>query len=198
VTYLGRDDQHDVKYDPYHKTQNIYEAVAAYSAKRYSGVPLDTELCPMSMHIYPSDTYKNMCTSNDPIIFASVIIIIFAFVAFILFIYDQHVEKRQKFILNSATKSSAIVSSLFPSTVRDQMMERNDVSHKTNSNRHDVKSNGHEKNKHSSNHDIESEGSIGGGLSSSYDFHQQGALANLYPDTTVFFADLAGFTAWSR
>lgn len=40
-------------------------------------------------------------------------------VVFVL--YDFYVERRQKLVMNKAERSSAIVSSLFPSTVRDRL-----------------------------------------------------------------------------
>lgn len=190
ATYLGRDDHHNHQYDSYQIMTHLNEAVASTisqdDTQRYTGVSLDTEVCPFTISIYPSDTYVNMYTSNDPIIFAAAIVCIFAFVTVIFLIYDRHVEKRQQYILDSATKTSAVVSSLFPSAVRDQMLARNG---KTSDSSCLPK-----------NHDdiVESyQPLVNNGMINAGVHHDNDALASLYPDTTVFFADLAGFTAWS-
>jgi len=43
--------------------------------------------------------------------------------AVVFFFYDVMVEKRQKVILTTAERSTAIVSSIFPKKVRHQMMQ---------------------------------------------------------------------------
>jgi hypothetical protein len=88
------------------------------------------------------------------------VVLIFSFVTLVFFIYDANVERRQKVVLDTAEKSSAIVSSLFPTSIRDQMLQPH--------------------------------------LSKNVQVESTKAMANLYPDTTIFFADLSGFTAWSR
>jgi hypothetical protein len=122
---------------------------------------LNSGLCPFTLHIYSSDEYKAIYTTNNAIIFSFTVVLIFAFVTLVFFIYDSNVERRQKLVLNTAEKSSAIVSSLFPSAIRDQIL-KSDFSRT-----------------------LQGE-----------DSHK--AMAHLYPETTILFADLSGFTAWSR
>jgi hypothetical protein len=45
--------------------------------------------------------------------------IIFPFLGFL--IYDRKVAQQQQFIMSSAVRSNAIISSLFPATVRDKL-----------------------------------------------------------------------------
>jgi hypothetical protein len=97
-----------------------------------------------------------------------------AFAVLLFIVYDRLVEKRQSIVLKSANQSSAIVSSLFPKNVTDRLLE-----------------------------------SVIGGSSLTAktrlksfltdDEDNQGLLpiADLFLETTVLFADISGFTAWS-
>jgi hypothetical protein len=143
-----------------------------FSITRYSGVALSSEVCPFSISLYPSDDFKNIYTTNNAIVFSISVVLIFSFVTFVFFIYDANVERRQKVVLNSAEKTEAIVSSLFPSVIRDQMLQLDGNQEKLMSTSQPFGS-----------HNIE---------------NPSQAMAALYPETTICFADLAGFTAWSR
>jgi hypothetical protein len=87
---------------------------------RYSGALLDSENCPYTIYLYPSDEYQSLFITNNAIVFSVCVVLIFVFVSFVFLIYDCLVERRQKVVLNTAEKTSAIVSSLFPSVIRDQ------------------------------------------------------------------------------
>jgi hypothetical protein len=199
TTYLGKNDHHDTKYDRYKKSHSINEVVAGYNG-RYSGVSLDEELCPFTMQIYPSEIYYSNYTSHDPIRFAFSVVGIFLFVTFVLFLYDQHVEKRQRYVLRSATRSSAIVSSLFPSAVRSQMLERYEIPNNNNNNMNHRRNSNNSSTNTSVTKLAQPYDFIGhAGSMEAYDLNRSTtANASLYPNTTIFFADLAGFTAWSR
>ena len=60
--------------------------------------------------------------TNKPLIFAvsAIAFIVIPFLVFIL--YDQKVSRQQNEIISSAKRSNAIVSSLFPSHIRDQLI----------------------------------------------------------------------------
>jgi hypothetical protein len=63
------------------------------------------------------DDYK----THDPILFTICAVLIFAFTSAVFVLYDRLVEKRQKTVMSTALHTSAIVSSLFPSTVRSRL-----------------------------------------------------------------------------
>jgi class 3 adenylate cyclase len=135
--------------------------VSETSESRYSGVPLNEVHCSFTINVYPSNAMKNEITTNRPVVFTICVIAIFLFGAVVFFAYDTSVERRQTLVLAAAEKTNSIVSSLFPATIRDQIMnaEMDRVMH----------------------------GAISGK-----------AIADLFPDTTIFFADLAGFHEWSK
>jgi hypothetical protein len=104
---------------------------------------------------------------------------IFVFTALMFLVYDRLVERRQRMILAKAVQSSAIVSSLFPKNVRDRLMQANE--------------NDKAGNVAGSNHRLKS--FLSGDSKQSEDNLQP--IADLFPNCTVLFADISGFTAWS-
>ena len=57
-----------------------------------------------------------------PTIYASVVAIAFLFIAFAYTFYDVIVENRNKQLVETAARSNEIVTSLFPSHLRDQLI----------------------------------------------------------------------------
>jgi hypothetical protein len=109
---------------------------------------------------------ENDYKSNDPILFTICAVLIFAFTSAVFLVYDRLVEKRQKTVMTSAVHTSAIVSSLFPSTVRGRLFEA------------DNDNTGVE-----SSHQGESFILFG-------DKNVSRPIADLYPSATVMFADM--------
>jgi Adenylate and Guanylate cyclase catalytic domain len=182
VVYLGVGDHHDTKYDDL-SIDSLLIDLGEFSVREssYTGAPIDKDYCPFTLHLYPSDLLMSAYKTNNPILFTVSGILIFIFTAMVFHLYDFMVEKRQRSVLETAVQSSAITSSLFPSAVRTRlypaaaraMPKRTiDSFHLSNEKKSEL---GQSTN-------IEIEGS---------------PIANLYPDTTVMFADLAGFTSWS-
>jgi hypothetical protein len=58
-----------------------------------------------------------------PVLYAAVIILIFSFTALTFLLFDYTVALRQSKIVAKAKRTHAIVSSLFPSHVRDQLLQ---------------------------------------------------------------------------
>jgi hypothetical protein len=125
VTYLGRGDHHDPKYD-YLEVSSWLADVYNYSTRGvrpYQGIPLDTEVCQFFFRVFPSDDMNALYETNNRIYFTVVVILIFGFTSFLFFMYDYLVERRQKVVMKKAVNSSAIVSGLFPSQVRERLFE---------------------------------------------------------------------------
>jgi hypothetical protein len=107
-------------------------------------------------------------TTSKPIIFA------LSAAAFILFpfvaflVYDRKVTRQQEEILSTANRSHEIVSSLFPANIRDQLYSKQDTTNSALT---------------TTNNRLTA---------------LMGApIAELYPETTVLFADMVSFTKWS-
>jgi len=156
TTLLGRGDLHDEKYNHMEFESQIAE-LGAYRIRdsAYTGPDIDDEHCPIAFKIYPSEDTEATTQTNSPIIYSCVALLICLSSAVLFLWYDRYQDRRQKAVMESAQKNHAVVSSLFPASIRDKIVG--------------VKSDG----------------------------KSQTPIAELYTDTTVFFADIAGFTAWS-
>jgi class 3 adenylate cyclase len=97
-------------------------------------------------------------------------------VAVVFLIYDVLVQFRNEKIVFNAARSNAIVSSMFPDAIRDRLLQENESPKQ--------KGSGHLKS-----YLMTGEGESGDTLSK--------PLADLFLETTVMFADISGFTAWS-
>ena len=124
TVYLGRGDHHETMYDSYAKSSS-YKNLHKFStgARTYSGVPFDNEYCPYNVAVYPSTMMQDNHTTNNPIIFTIVAVSIFLFTSLVFMVYDKLVEVRQKVVMKTAVRSTAIVSSLYPSNVRDRLFQ---------------------------------------------------------------------------
>ena len=122
VVFMGTDDLHDSKYDNMRVTGN-FSHLEEFSVRdsTYTGFKLNDDYCQTTMHVYPSVTMEDDYTSANPIIFTCVAVLIFLVTTAVFLLYDYLVERRQKLVMRTAMRSTAIVSSLFPSNVRDQL-----------------------------------------------------------------------------
>jgi class 3 adenylate cyclase len=102
--------------------------------------------------------------------------VIFVFTSLVFVIYDRIVSRRQRIVMDRAMASGAIVSSLFPEKVRNQLYKENEEKAKQVANSNDFMNNG----------------GAGGD-----DIKTSRPIADLFENTTIFFADIVGFTAWS-
>ena len=138
----------------------------------------------MTLKVYPSSTFHDGYRTNAPIIVTFAVAMVFVFTAIMFILYDRLVERRQHIVLNKAATSTAIVSSLFPKNVRDRLMQvenTEDTCDKTGdfmAPHHRLKS------------------FLTNKSNGEKDFGQK-PIADLFPHTTVLFADISGFTAWS-
>lgn len=108
------------------------------------------------------------------------------FTSLVFILYDIQVERRQKSILRTATQSSEIVSSLFPSNVRDRLYaerEKTGFLDKKQKLRNFLAG---------ENIDMQEEVED----TAEYAYGSK-PIADLFPATSIIFADLVGFTAWS-
>jgi hypothetical protein len=132
----------------------------------YTGVPVLNRTCPFFLRLYPSHEMENDYKTNDPILFTICAVLIFAFTSAVFLVYDRLVEKRQRTVMTTAVHTSAIVSSLFPSTVRERLFEA-------------------KADRLSDEHMIGDEKFISLG-----DKTVSRPIADLYPSATVMFADM--------
>jgi Adenylate and Guanylate cyclase catalytic domain len=180
VVYLGTGDHSDSKYD--YMTQGaLVSDLRFYSTKNstYSGLLLEDSYCPIYVSIHASEKMEAIYKTSTPWIFAVVTACVFLLTVLTFMFYNYVVEKRQKVVLKSAVASNAIVSSLFPETVKRQLEMQA---------------------KEQLGDDTLPKGKLSSFLNDGNDKEaakNTKQIAELFPETTVLFADIAGFTAWA-
>ena len=166
--FLGYDDLHDSRFDEYMYSFEI----EAYSNGIAKG------LCMHEMIVYPTKELRDTYETSKPFIYTCTIVIAFLGTAILFYVYDRLMSIRQKKAADDAERTNAIVSSLFPANVRDRLFE-------------DIKiDDGNQK--RSSFDAFATSSDEGNGRA-----FKTRPIADLIPEVTVMFADIAGFTAWS-
>jgi class 3 adenylate cyclase len=179
--YMGVGDLHDTKYDYLKVTSDMASYLESHSSLKttsYTIVPLNAEFNSYSLTIYPSQDTEDEYVNNEPVVLAITIVSVFLFTCLVFLVYDWYVARRQRIVMDRAVASGAIVSSLFPLQVRDNIYKESDKKTKAAFLSKAVDQN---------NYDEINDGDI---VSSKPN-------AVLFPETTIMFADMAGFTAWS-
>ena len=126
--------------------------------------------CHYSIRVYPSDVFRDSYQTSEPVLFAVVLAVVFVFTAAVFLLYDCMVERRQKAVMKSALQSGTLVQSLFPDAVRDRLYQEQETKNEA----------------------ATWEAGANTGVAD-----RKQAIASEYPETTIFFADLIGFTKWS-
>ena len=124
ATYVGVGDLHDPKYDSFVVTRDISDYIterASIETSSYTTVALDGGYTSYQIHVYPSEDMEAIYITNDPIIYAVVVAVIFVFTSMVFFLYDRLQEFRQEKVMTKAVQSTAVVTSLFPEAVHDRL-----------------------------------------------------------------------------
>jgi class 3 adenylate cyclase len=182
ASYLGVGDMHDTKYEYLKVSSDLASYLAlddSIRTKSYTVVPINSQFNSYSLAIYPSQDNEDDHVNKQPVILAVTIVCVFLFTSLVFLMYDRYVARRQRVVMDRAVASSAIVSSLFPSQVRDNIYKENEAKRKSVF-------------PSSIDADLDSEELL---LPRNDASTKPNAV--LFPETTVMFADMAGFTSWS-
>lgn len=163
VQFVGQGDLHDTKYDDVEEKATFDDLIAIKDNNGVNlGLDFNQELCQYTVRIFPTSEFENEYKTGLPILVTIAVGAVFLFAVLMFFVYDRLVERRQNLVLATAKQTTAIVSSLFPAQIKDRLM---------------------------------AQGADGKGLSSNVDdMNDTGGkpLADLFLETTVLFADIAG------
>eukprot|EP00980_Cylindrotheca_fusiformis_P004972 scaffold1054_cov124-Cylindrotheca_fusiformis.AAC.12 len=138
---------------------------------------LDSEQIPegfcvpiLTLDLYPTDELEATFETSKPTLYTTVVVAIFVFTSLVFLLYDFFVGRRQRKFMDRIVRQDQIVSNVFPTAIRDRLYESGQ--------------------KGSQDDALFDPLGGGGGAAGS-------PLADLFPETTIVFADIAGFTAWS-
>jgi hypothetical protein len=174
VSYLGEGDLHDPEY-----SFMLQEDLLASFESPTS--PLDdrgSNHCAYYKSVYPTSQFEESQKSSKPVIMAVAILCVSVFTGLAFIAFDCLVTNRQNRLMKTAKKQHALVSSLFPKSIQKKLMEEVEEEMKTGKK-------------------FSSFGKAG--LRSYLD--EEGRdneatdtkpIADLFPETTVMFADIAG------
>jgi Adenylate and Guanylate cyclase catalytic domain len=179
VVYGGPEDIHEASFEKFAITSS-WDSVDVIEDGTESGLSYLSSHCPPSIKIYPTTNYYHQFNNKQPIYMTLTVAMVFTFTTLVFIAYDRLVQRRQDLVLTKALQSGAIVTSLFPQSIAERLMKQQQTEEKNNWN---TKSNQRLRS-FVSNRETNILGSTV-------------PIADLFPNATVSFADIAGFTAWS-
>lgn len=177
VSPLGHGDLHDRRFEKYMRSAS-FENVTWIEDGTAQGLRVAISECPYKIRVYPSTTFSEDYASKTPAVITLSVACVFVFTVFTFFLYDTLVERRQRLLVQKATQTHQIVSSLFPKNVRDRLLEEGEEN---------TKKGGF----------IAPNQRIKTFLTDGDRACGSQVIADLFPHATVLFADISGFTAWS-
>jgi hypothetical protein len=166
------------------------------------------------VHLFPSHAFYEDFNTDKPAVVTVIIVVIFFCISILFCLYDCAVHKRQRQVLAIAARSEKILSILYPKTIRDRLFgNHDDDAHEeapaAETKRSTTKRNKKLAKKHQQQgaksqlktylkeDDASTDKKKGAGATVGVDMYESKPIADLFPSTTVLFADIAGFTAWS-
>lgn len=202
ATYMGEGDFHDTRFED----KSLETVLTEFDVHRE--VPGDDSdgkqdsnatsptSCHLVVRISPSVEFLVQMESNGPLIFTMVIAGVFVVTGLIFLAYIYLVSNRQSKVMAIAQSTSAIVASLFPATVRDQIMKNAEeevnlrMSQKKESKKALLRVSRRGGDRGESLRQLQKQRSM-------QKVTRSKPIADLIPEATVLFADIVGFTAWS-
>lgn len=173
-------------------------------------LPLTTETspdmpgaCQYSLVIYDPQSHTNMLSSlNLTIFWTAIVASVFGLLCFTFVLYDCLARQQNSMVVKAAARANAVISGLFPKQVRDRLLaeEAQELEGKKKKKTRTKKA----PNFSAQSDDNNLQARL---IGSSSEFpvenepvdekYKGNPIADLFPATTIMFADIAGFTAWS-
>eukprot|EP00980_Cylindrotheca_fusiformis_P026482 scaffold16265_cov115-Cylindrotheca_fusiformis.AAC.1 len=155
-------------HDPKYDDQVVSEVIV--DLKDSAQIPEGLCVPKVTLDLYPTKRFAVRYETSKPTLYTTVVVAIFVFTSLVFLLYDYYVGRRQRKFMERIIKQDQIVSDVFPTAIRDRLYESG--------------------RKGSQDDALLNPLGGGGGTAGS-------PLADLFPETTIVFADIAGFTAWA-
>jgi len=189
AVYIGEGALHDTNFEEGGRLEETFE-FASFAALEGAG---EHKFCHYYAHIYPSEAWTSQFFTSKPISYCMAVIACFLITTFFFMLYDRLVQKRQDKVMASAKRTNAIVTSLFPENVRDRLL--NETKNPMDNTKADQGKRGSWADP--SNAFKNNPGGRTNQVNTSEHIFGSRPIADLFPETTIMFADMVGFTAWS-
>ncbi len=208
ASYLGQGELYESRYATHGVTASFGQAFTD-----------GDHACRYFISVYPSSQgYEDSSSDNAALVWTLVVVAVILVTASVFLVYDSIVQQKEKKMMDSAAKTNAIVSSLFPADVRDRLLGKQKRSKNNKSSvvlspggAGNVDSSKFRLKHYLAEEDVSEEaGAAPEGAKMNHlddakvkealagaDVYDTKPIAELFPNTTVLFADIAGFTAWS-
>ena len=160
-------------FDNHDPKYDKYEEVAPFYSFDDLDIAVDTPgHCVFSFHIYPTDTFEDEYKSELPVILAVVVGSTFFFMLATFMTYDWFVQRRNRKVVAAAAQANSVVASMFPTEIKEKLLQQKKQ-------------------------EQEAKDNLAAWKNKSFFPEEQKTIADFYPETTILFADIVGFTAWS-
>ncbi|CAJ1963434.1 unnamed protein product [Cylindrotheca closterium] len=170
ATYLGEYDAHDPQYDALEVTSILVDLDI-----KSSSIPSGQCIPKLSLHLYPTEQFEETFYTVSRFLYTGVIIAIFLFTSFVFLLYDYFVGRRQRKVMDRIIMQDQLVANVFPTAIRNRLYDGMGKSGRPGGNFVDSFDNDYEADK----------------------VTDGAPMADLFPNTSIVFADIVGFTAWS-
>ena len=190
VTFLGPEDFHDKKYDDMETKVDVTPYVQSRAnpqTRAYLTVPLHDSVGLYTLRVYPSQATEDVYRSNKPAVYLAAVACIFVFTTLVFLLFDRWVEKRNKVVMDRAIQSGTIVNNLFPEQVQERLFKANAGIEKESA---DKATPWKKLSQTLANESKESK-------VSTVEYKKSERIADYFEESTIMFADIAGFTKWS-
>jgi len=141
--------------------------------------------CVYSFFIYPSDELRDVWRSLTPLFFGITAAGAFFLIAITFITYDRYVIRRNEKMIDQAARTNKIVASLFPSNVRARLLAEDDKEGESGT---QTRLKNFLANDGPSKADLDVDDN---------EAYKTRPIADLFPECSVLYADIAGFTSWS-
>ncbi|KAL7570689.1 hypothetical protein ACA910_017813 [Epithemia clementina (nom. ined.)] len=148
--------------------------------------------CSYVFQVTPTSLYIQDNASNSALIVSFVIASIFILTGMTFITYDTQVQRRNQIMVHSAARSHKVVASMFPYTVRDRLLDADEFKSGT-----EVLSSLQPTKSQLKRYLLTQTVAAYGKVIVQDTVLTSKPLADLFTDTTVMFADIAGFSEWS-
>lgn len=218
LVLVGEGDLHEQRFGEmeYASTYEEFHQLVDFVAGRGDKVASVAGYCSYRFCVHATTELEAQFVTGKPVAFAVIAVLFFVFTAGIFLMYDYLVTRRQRKVMESARRSNAIVSSLFPKSIRNRLYDEATDAGSIGTGGGSSKGGGSSGKGDSGTHPSSKSASSGLSASASSrnfftpknrlktflesapgDEADSEPIADLFPAATVMFLDIAGFTAWS-